>query len=232
MKARAAINFLLEEFSAKAGWIRGQKLEESHKRTQGYTADNTPALSQWTNDDHILDCAMYFKDSNIALVTQDKALALKAQINQVEVMDVLRLMKQLPVLQDSCAYLLELSVEPSSKRRKLSVVPENNKHLFTPAPLSLRTPRTPTAEHVTAPSMEARDLPAELWCKVCSHLPPSALLRVARVNRVFAAAVKSDDTWRTSIRRLFHDTRDVLVPRDQSARTWYTRWRRQTLTWE
>ncbi len=223
---------MLEEFSAKAEWLRGQKLEESHKRAQGYTTDNTPALSQWTNDDHILDCAMYFKDSNIALVTQDKALALKAQINQVQVLDVARLMKQLPVLQDSCAYLLELSVAPASKRRKVSVVPENNKQPFTHAPVPLTTPRIPTAEHVTAASVVAHDLPVELWYKVCSRLPPSALFRVARVNKSVSTAVKRDATWRAAIRRLFRDTRDVLVPRDQSARTWYIQWRRQTLAWD
>lgn len=233
LKARAAINFLLEEFKNKAEWIRGQKIEESHKQARGLTSENTPALTQWTNDDHILDCAMYFKNTaSVALVTQDKALALKAQINQVEVLDVSRLMKQLPVLTDACSYVLAVSVEPAHKRHKgtehvTAVVSELNKPCaFTPALV------VPAAEHVTALSAAPRDLPVEIWQRVLTHLPPSALCRVARVNKNVSAAVTQDATWRVSIRRLFRDTHDVLVPRDSSARAWYRQWCRQTLTWE
>jgi hypothetical protein len=241
VKARAAINFLLEEFNAKAEWIRGQKIEESHKQARGLTSENTPALSQWTNDDHILDCAMYFKhNAATALVTQDKALALKAQINQVEVLEVTRLLKRLPVLSETCSYVLALSVEPASKRHKATeatvsavvshVASEvSNKLNFTPAAVSLVAPRTSTTEHVI---VVPRDLPVELWRVVCAHLPPSALSRVARVNKKSSAVVRCDDTWRSAIRRLFRDTNDVLVPRDRSARSWYFQWRRNTLAWE
>lgn len=232
LKARAAINFLLEELSANVEWIRGQKIEESHKQVRGWTTENTPALSQWTNDDHILDCAMYFTHASAALVTQDKALELKARINQVEVLDVARLTKRLPVLSDACSYALALSVEPASKRYKAApdtACVSSNKLALQPV-LSPTPAVTLDTAHV--PVVVPRDLPVELWHVVCAHLPPSALSRVARVNKHVSEVVRRDDTWRGAIRRLFRDANDVLVPRNSSARSWYFAWRRHTLAWE
>jgi hypothetical protein len=217
-KARLSINFLLESLQ-KETWIRGQKMTETLFVAQQRLL---PAVSRWTNDDHILDCVAYFVSNfgyqNVVLVTQDKTLHLKARINSFHALTFERLLLVLP---SRPLFSSSTNSEPLKRRCFESVFQKENAKCFLSSEKEENT---------------SFDLPVELWSRVFSFVPPSELFRFRFINVNSYLAIESDkfqeSTWRQSIAHFFNDRNDVLVPKNVSAKKWYLQWRRQVLPFE
>jgi hypothetical protein len=68
-------------------------------------------------------------------------------------------------------------------------------------------------------------LPEELWNKVVAHLQPQELRALSIVNRRFHEMTNNADVWRSSLKKWFNDTNDVLVPTTCHPKAWYLNWR-------
>jgi len=81
--ARAAISKINHEMSLNEDWLIGQSLEDTFMKNH--------AFGKKTNDDMILDCALYFdrkvlnNEKKVILVTKDKGLSIKARLNKLRV---------------------------------------------------------------------------------------------------------------------------------------------------
>ncbi|PRP79016.1 hypothetical protein PROFUN_13258 [Planoprotostelium fungivorum] len=208
-RSKSALRIIHESLLSNASlvkkWMRGQSPHE----VLGMSETLVPLRN---NDDQILNCALYFlrrvasPEDGLILTTNDEGLRLKALLSNVETKNVTQLLSCLPV---------------KSSGGPLTIV--------------LDAPKKGSVASFMNAALPRQELPLQnnvmLWKNILSHLPPRELPKMSGVCFSFYQMINGDDhVWRSSVQNTFQDRAEVLIPSSQSAKQWYIRWRRQTLT--
>jgi rRNA-processing protein FCF1 len=219
-KARVALNNILQVMkeeqassSQEEPWMRGQSVSEVlpiHQMGPLYQ----------NNDDNILNCVLYYqkfvaKDNLLWFLTRDKALSVKAMMNGIQVTTVPHFLALLPTNTDQAP--LKVNSPPQQPP---------------PPPPSSSVVVAAQSDKQARPKKDLPKLPAPLWKKILSELDPRSLSHMSAVSLTFFDLIHTDDSvWRASIRKTFRDDNNILIPKNQSARQWYSKWRKEVLTY-
>mmetsp|Transcript_18029 Transcript_18029/g.25198 ORF Transcript_18029/g.25198 Transcript_18029/m.25198 type:complete len:521 (+) Transcript_18029:91-1653(+) len=215
--SRQAIKIILEALQANEGLVKKKfRAQATHEAV----ADELVGVRN--NDDLIVQCALYYNTyvapGRTVLITADAGLSLKAVMNGMQSKSVGDFLASLPPVYTGS------SVKPS---------------YLPPTKTAPRSPdlSAPPVEIISLERQQRQDqlplLPADLWVKVFSFIPPRYLPRLNQVCYPFYFLINKDDTvWRRNLQQTFKDYNNILIPQDTSARDWYIKWRHQTLTYK
>jgi len=148
---------------------------------------------------------------------QDKGLAVKTLAHMLRHKRFLELLAILPPSGTNIKFapptVESINTSPTKRQKKIRNVPSNFNLIN---------------KEINNESM----LPLDCLLYIFNFLRPCDLLCVSRVCLSWYSLVANNNSlWKHTIRLYFNDVNDVLIQKNEDARKWYLKWRRNTLTY-